>query len=355
MVDSHLFQALQAKLDQKTKPPGSLGRIEEIALKLGLIQGTLSPVVSCPTLVIFAADHGIATEGVSAYPQEVTHQMVLNFLNEGAAANIFAKRVGCNWLVVDAGVKGDFYDHPRLIRHKIGPGTRNFRWGPAMSLEECHQCLQRGGELVQKLVKQGVNTFVFGEMGIGNSSSAALLVHVLTGLPLDDAVGPGTGVSGPDLSRKKAVLRACLTSANQKLGSLETLAYFGGFEIAMMCGAYLEAAKNRCVSLVDGYIASAAALVASRISAQSMGSMIFSHCSQEPGHRSLLHSLKQVPVFDLGLRLGEGTGALLCLPLVQAATDMLNEMATMDGAHVSGKKDKLFQNLSLDYDQEIES
>jgi nicotinate-nucleotide--dimethylbenzimidazole phosphoribosyltransferase len=263
--------------------------------------------------------------------------MVTNFLEEGAAANVFAKSVGCNWFVVDAGVKGDLQDHPRLFKRKIASGTQNFRRGPAMSRHECEASLQAGRELVADLVDQGVNTFVFGEMGIGNSSSAALLAHGLANIPLEVAIGPGTGVSGKNLDFKRTVLKESWESRGPSMDGVDTLASFGGFEMAMMSGAFLEASQRRCVSLVDGYIASAAALASWKVDPASLDSMIFSHCSKEPGHRALLAFLNQKPILDLELCLGEGTGALLCLPLIRAATDMLNHMATMDGAKVSPK------------------
>lgn len=332
-----LRQDLHTKIDQKTKPLGSLGRIEELAIKVGMIQETLTPAIIRPTLLIFAGDHGVVAEGVSAYPQEVTGQMIANFLEEGAAANVFAKSVGCDWFVVDAGFKGDLPDHPRLLKRKIARGTQNFRFGPAMSRQECEKSLQAGRDLVADLTDQGINTFVFGEMGIGNSSSAALLAHGFANVPLEVAVGPGTGVVGNNLDRKRKVLRESWEGRGASLEGLDILASFGGFEIAMMCGAFLEASQRRSVSLVDGYIASAAALASWKIDPTSLESMIFSHCSKEPGHRALLSFLEQRPILDLELCLGEGTGALLCLPLIRAATDMLNHMATMNGAGVSPK------------------
>jgi nicotinate-nucleotide--dimethylbenzimidazole phosphoribosyltransferase len=328
---------LQHKINQKTKPPGSLGFLEPIALQIGLIQNTLMPCLSKPALLVFAGDHGVVDAGVSPYPQAVTAQMVLNFLRGGAAINVFARQSNIQLRVVDAGVNHSF-DNPDLIHAKVGFGTRNFLLEPAMSLEQCEQALARGAELAQNEINAGCNVLGFGEMGIGNTSSASCLMSVLCDIPIEQCVGRGTGFDDAGLAKKTAILKQALAQHHLNDGdAMQVLATFGGFEIAMMAGAMLGAAQQNAVLLIDGFIATAALLVAYHMQPNILHYCVFAHCSGEAGHRQLLAHLDAKPLLDAGLRLGEGTGAALAYPMVQAAVNFLNEMASFESAGISEK------------------
>ncbi len=338
--NSALGIVLQDKINTKTKPLGSLGSLEQIALKIGLIQQTVSPQLSNPMMLVFAGDHGIVDAGVSPYPQSVTAQMVLNFLQGGAAINVFARQNNMQLRVVDAGVNYVFEPHDNLMSAKIAPGTQNFLHEPAMSLAECEQAIMAGAALAAKEIALGSNVFGFGEMGIGNTSSASCLMSVLCNLPIEQCVGRGTGLDDAGLAQKTAVLKQALNfhrlSGDDPLRVLST---FGGFEIAMMAGAMLGAAQQKSVLLIDGFIATTALLVASKLQADILHYCVFTHCSGEAGHRQLLGYLGATPLLDIGLRLGEGTGAALAYPLVQAAVNFLNEMASFESAGVSARAD----------------
>jgi len=329
---------LRHKIDNKTKPQGALGALEGLALQLGLIQRQETITLQQPQMVVFAADHGIAAEGVSAYPQAVTVQMVGNMLAGGAAVNVFARQHGFALQVVDAGVAAELPAHPQLLQRKIGYGTKNLCLEPAMSPAQARAALQAGMEIVQSLPG---NVLAFGEMGIANTSAAALLLARLTGVTIDDATGRGTGLNDQQLVHKREVLARALARHPDATGPIDALAAlsdFGGFEIAMMAGAMLQAASERRVVLVDGFIAGSAALVAHALVPQLHDYLVFCHRSAERGHDLLLHHLKARPLLELGLRLGEGTGALLAWPLLQSAAHFLNEMASFDSAGVSGKE-----------------
>jgi nicotinate-nucleotide--dimethylbenzimidazole phosphoribosyltransferase len=335
-LSTALASALLNKINNKTKPLGSLGRLEKLALQVGLIQGTLTPTLNKPLMMVFAGDHGIVQAGVSPFPQEVTQQMVFNFLSGGAAINVFAQTNAMQVRVIDAGVNHDFGVVPGLIDAKIGMGTQNFLTTPAMSKAQCEQALTTGISLTQKEFESGSNVMGFGEMGIGNTSSASALMAVLCELPPEQCVGRGTGLDDAGLQKKIDVITAAI--AHHKLDAkdaCQVLATFGGFEIAMMVGAMLGAADKKCVLLIDGFIATAALLVASKMQPEILDYCVFAHCSNESGHRLLLNHLKAEPLLDLGLRLGEGTGAALAYPLVKAAVSFLNEMASFESANVS--------------------
>ena len=335
-----LKQALIQKINQKTKPLGALGVLESIALQIGLIQNTLSPVLSKPAMLVFAGDHGVVDAGVSPYPQAVTAQMVLNFLQGGAAINVFARQHGMQLRVVDAGVNHIFDSHPDLIHAKVGSGTRNFLQEPAMTMLECEQALATGAELARKEISMGANVLGFGEMGIGNTSAASCLMSVLCGIPIEHCVGRGTGFDDAGLARKTAILKQALAQHVIEDGdAMQALATFGGFEIAMMAGAMLGAAEQNAVLLIDGFIATSALLTAYRLQPNILDYCIFTHCSGEAGHRQLLAHFNATPLLDAGLRLGEGTGAALAYPLVQAAVNFLNEMASFESAGVSEKSE----------------
>jgi nicotinate-nucleotide--dimethylbenzimidazole phosphoribosyltransferase len=333
-LPSALSPALQAKIDQKTKPLGALGQLESLALQIGLTQNSLTPSLNKPCILIFAGDHGIAGAGVSAYPQTVTAQMVANFLAGGAAISVFARQHGIELLIVDAGVNADLDLHPKLIDAKIGKGTRNCLTHPAMTEEECVKALQAGAEIVLRQHESGSNCIGFGEMGIGNTSSAALLMYCLTDMPLAQCVGRGTGLNDEQLQNKASVLQQALSQHKGATEPLDVLATFGGFEIAMMVGAYLKAAELGMLILVDGFIASAALLVASKLYPQVLDYCVFSHVSSEQGHQALLNQFNAKALLSMELRLGEGSGIALAYPLLQSAVVFLNEMATFDEAGV---------------------
>lgn len=329
-----LATSLKIKIDQKTKPLGSLGQLESLALQIGLCQNTLTPRLNKPCILIFAGDHGIVESGVSAYPQTVTAQMVANFLSGGAAISVFARQHQLELLIVDSGVNADLASHPKLINAKIGKGTKNFLTYPAMTAEECTQALQAGAELVSQQYQSGCNCIGFGEMGIGNTSSATLLMHCLTALPLPQCVGRGTGLNDDQLQHKLNVLQQSLNQHKNITEPLDVLATFGGFEIAMMAGAYLKAAELGMLIMVDGFIASTALLVACKLYPPALDYCVFSHVSSEQGHQALLNHFNARHLLNLDLRLGEGSGIALAYPLLQSAVLFLNEMATFDEAGV---------------------
>ena len=338
--DAALTAAIGHKIDTKTKPLGALGQLEGLARQVALVQQTLTPALRRPHVLVFAADHGIAQAGVSQYPPEVTHQMVRNFAQGGAAINVFCRQNGLALTIVDAGVRGSFADLTAVRDEKIAEGTQNFAEAPAMSAAQCTDALRRGARLADELHASGCNVLAVGEMGIGNTSAAAVLMHLLTGRPLAECVGRGTGLDAAGLAHKLAVLTRAV-AAHPGVGSepLAVLATFGGFEIAQMCGALLRAAEHRMLLLIDGFIASAATLVAARLAPTVLSYCVFSHESDEQGHRLLLAELGGRPLLRLGLRLGEGTGAALAYPLVQAAVAFFNEMASFESAGVSDGSD----------------
>jgi nicotinate-nucleotide--dimethylbenzimidazole phosphoribosyltransferase len=331
---SDLATRLQHKLDGKTKPLGALGRLEQLALQLGLILGTESPELHHPQLVVFAGDHGIAAQGVSAYPSDVTWQMVKNFLAGGAAVSVLARQHGINLTVVDCGVRHDFAPQPGLVLRKVAAGTADCSQGPAMTPAQCEQALQHGREVVRALPG---NALLLGEMGIGNTSAASLLMARLTGHALADCVGAGTGLDEAGLRRKCDVLGRALALHAEAHSPLEALAAFGGFEIAAMTGAVLAAAAARRVVVVDGFIAGAAVLVAHALQPGVLECCVFAHRSAERGHELLLRHLHADPLLDMQLRLGEGSGAALAWPLLVSACAILREMASFESAQVSGQ------------------
>ncbi len=332
--DAALAQQLQALIDGKTKPLGALGRLESLALQLGLILRSCAPELREPQLVVFAADHGLAARGVSAYPSDVTWQMVENFLAGGAAVSVLARQHGLALSVVDAGVRHDFAPRAGLLQRKVAMGSADASAGPAMTAAQCAQALQAGVDVVRGLPG---NALLLGEMGIGNTSSAALLLARLTGEPIAACTGRGTGLDDAGLRRKRAVLAEVLQRHAAAAGPLDALAAFGGFEIAMMAGAALQAAAERRVIVVDGFISGAALLLASRLSPAVLDFCVFAHRSDEAGHALLLRHLQAQPLLDLGMRLGEGSGAAVAWPLIASAACLMREMASFDSAGVSSR------------------
>ncbi|MER2538056.1 MAG: nicotinate-nucleotide--dimethylbenzimidazole phosphoribosyltransferase [Azonexus sp.] len=338
--DQGLAAALQQKIDQKTKPLGALGQLEKVAKKIGLIQQRLDPEFGQPHLLVFAGDHGAAKAGVSAYPQDVTWQMVENFLSGGAAINVFARQNDMHLAIIDAGVAHDFGKRSGLINAKMAFGTANYIEQPAMSTEQCAAAMERGAEISRNLSINGCNVVGFGEMGIGNTAAASLITHCLTGVALSDCVGRGTGLDDAGLARKQGLLEQALTRYRSTGGSNEpmaVLAEFGGFEIAMMVGAMLGAAEAKMTLLIDGFIVGSAALTAMKLYPALAEYCVFCHRSAEAGHSAQLQAMNAEPLLDLGLRLGEGTGAALAYPLVLASLNFLNDMASFASAGVAEK------------------
>ena len=331
---AELRARLQSRIDRKTKPLGALGRIEQLAVQLGVVLGTEQPVINAPQMVVFAADHGLAARGVSAYPSDVTWQMVENFLAGGAAVSVLARQHGLALTVVDAGVAHDFEPRAGLVQAKVAPGTQDASQQPAMSAAQCAQAIQAGREVVAALPG---NAIAFGEMGIGNTSAAALILARLSGLPLKDCVGRGTGVDDQGLARKLSVLGEALARDPSAQDPLAALADLGGLEIAMIVGAVLQAALENRVIVVDGFIVSSAVLVASRLQPAVLERCVFAHRSDEQAHARMLALMEAQPLLDLGLRLGEGSGAALAWPLLVSAERILAEMASFEQAGVSDR------------------
>jgi nicotinate-nucleotide--dimethylbenzimidazole phosphoribosyltransferase len=337
-VPSNLAVELQAKIDAKTKPLGALGQLEALALQLGLIQQTLTPQLRNPRILVCAGDHGAARAGLSAFPQDVTWQMVQNFLAGGAAINVLARQAGMQLVVADAGVNHDFDVCNGLLDAKVAYGTASYLDGAAMSAEQRDAAMRHGANAIEAAYANGCNVVGFGEMGIGNTSSASLITHCLTGVPLAACVGRGTGLDDAGVARKLALLEQALAAwTNRSDDPLAVLARFGGFEIAMLAGAMIAAAERRMVLLIDGFIVTAALLVAVGIAASVRECCVFAHCSDEAGHTLQLRHLDAQPLLQLGLRLGEGTGAALAYPLLRSACAFLAEMASFDSAGVSQK------------------
>lgn len=329
LPDRTLETRLRALVDGKAKPPGSLGRLEELAIRLGLIGNTLEPRIDKVALLVFAGDHGLNQEGASSYPSAVTAAMVRTFLAGRASVNAIAASVGVDVLVVDAGVAADLAPHPALLDEKVRSGTRNAALEPGLTRDEVRDALSRGARLAIEAVEGGADAVALGEMGIGNTASAALLMHRLLPAPLNDCIGLGAGHNAAGLARKRAAIqRAAARSA--ATAPVEVLCEFAGLEIVMMAGALIGAASRHRPVLVDGFIASAAALAAIRLRPAAAESCIFAHRSAEYGHAALLAALGVRPLLDLDMRLGEGTGALLAVPLVRAAARILTDVASLD-------------------------
>ena len=335
-LDEAARSAAQHHVDVLTKPLGALGRLEPLAVQVCAIQGILRPQITMPVAIVFAADHGIADRGVSAYPRAVTAQMVKNFLAGGAAISVLARVQGMELWVVDAGVDDDCGTHPRLVNAKIRRGTRDLVAESAMTAEECQAALLAGKRVLEQVSAPDCNTVVLGEMGIGNTASSALLMHRLTGLQLRQCVGRGTGLDDSGLERK----RAALATASRRVGKaepLELLAQFGGYETAMLTGALLAAAARRMLIIVDGFTVTVAVALAARLDRRVLDYCIFGHCSAEHAHRALLEHLEAEPLLDLGMRLGEGTGAAMALGAVRGALALFTDMATFESAGVSNR------------------
>ena len=330
--DPALSARLQHLIDHKTKPVGSLGVLETLALRIGAILGSESPRLEAPQMLVCAADHGLAARGVSAYPSDVTWQMVENFLAGGAAVSVLARQHGLALTVADCGVAHDFAPRPGLVQVKVARGTADASAGPAMTAGQRDQALANGAALVRGLPG---NALLLGEMGIGNTSAASLLLARLGGVPLAECVGAGTGLDSAGIDRKRAVLLQVLALHSGAAAPLDALAAFGGFEIATLVGAVLQAAAERRVVLVDGFITTAAVLVAAALAPHVLQRCVFAHRSGEVGHAAMLAHLEAEPLLDMGLRLGEGSGAALAWPMLVSACSVLGDMASFESAGVS--------------------
>jgi nicotinate-nucleotide--dimethylbenzimidazole phosphoribosyltransferase len=332
LTDSALAEKLQRRLDNKTKPVGSLGRLESLAAQIGGILGTDSPALEQPQMIVCAGDHGLVAQGVSAYPGDVTWQMVENFLAGGAAVSVLARQHGLALTVVDCGVAHDFEPRPGLLVRKIAPGTQDSLHGPAMTTAQCEQAIANGRDIVKGLPG---NAVLLGEMGIGNTSCASMLLSRLAHQDIGICTGAGTGLDAPGIQRKIDVLRRVLDRHAAAVRPLDALAAFGGFEVATLVGVILQAASERRVILVDGFIVTAAVLVAQSMEPNVAQRCVYAHRSGERGHALMLQHLNAQPLLNLGLRLGEGSGAAMAWPLLQSACAVLRDMASFEAAGVS--------------------
>ena len=349
-VDEALRPAIQAKIDNLNKPKGSLGRLEELAMQVCLIQQTLSPSLSHPCHLLLGGDHGIEREGVSVSPREVTWQQMINFTRGGGGVNMFCRQHGFKLRIVDVGVDYDLSAFPDIIHRKIARGTKNFLYEPAMTEKEFDQAIEVGAALVDDCIVEGCKVLSIGEMGIGNTSPSSIWMHLFSDIPLRDCIGAGSGLDSPGIRHKREVLSRAVEkykastkqekffASEASLGVVrraEPLAYFGGFEMVAAIGAMLRAAENHLVVLVDGFIMTACALAAIRLCPASQDYMVFTHCGDESGHRMMLDIVDAKPLLSLGLRLGEGTGALCAFPIIDSAVRMMNEMNNFKDAAIT--------------------
>jgi nicotinate-nucleotide--dimethylbenzimidazole phosphoribosyltransferase len=340
-VDRSLEAEIQAKIDNLNKPKGSLGRLEELALQVCLVQKTLSPSLQHPCHLLMGGDHGIECEGVSVSPREVTWQQMLNFSHGGGGVNMFCRQHGFKLRIVDVGVDYDFTSDDgdyKIEDFKVAHGTKNFLHGPAMTKEEFDKTIDTGASLVDDCVAEGCRILSVGEMGIGNTSPSSIWMHLFTGITLSDCIGAGAGLDTPGIRHKREVLAKAVANSQIPIFSPDTeliVRYFGGFEMVGAIGAMLRAAEKGIIVLVDGFIMTACAMAAIRLCPSAKDYMIFTHCGDESGHRRMLEAIGAKPLLSLGLRLGEGTGALCAFPIVDSAVHMVNEMNNFDNAKIT--------------------
>ena len=331
--DENLREALIDKINNLTKPKGSLGVLEDLALQIGLIQQTLSPTLSHPHNVLFAADHGIVEEGVSKSPKEITWQQLSNFLHGGAGVNFLCRQHGFKLVLVDSGVDYDLPYEKGIINCSVGRGTRSFLKGPAMSMEEMELCLERGAKITDMIHADGCNVVSFGEMGIGNTSPSSIWMHLLTGISLEQCVGAGSGLNSEGIRHKYNVLKQSVDHYAGDGSARDIITWFGGYEMVMAIGGMLRAAELKMIILVDGFIMTNCMLAASKLHPEVLSYAIFGHQGDETGHKLVLDAMKVHPLLNLGLRLGEGTGAICAYPIVVSSVNMMNEMDNF--AHAS--------------------
>lgn len=334
-LDVSIKTPLRFKINNLTKPKGSLGMLEDLALQIGLIQQTLSPSLKHPQNIIFCADHGIEREGVSVSPREVTWQQTIHFTQGGGGVNFLCRQHGFDLKIVDAGVDHDFPSHIGIINEKIRKGTRNFLYEAAMTEEEMNRCIERGAAIVRQCHEEGSNVLSFGEMGIGNTSASSLWMTCFTGIPLLQCVGAGSGLTNEGIRHKYEVLSQALQKYKGDNSPLDIIRYFGGYEMVMALGGMLQAAELKMVILVDGFIMTNCILAASKLYPEVLDYAIFGHCGDESGHRLVLDVLKARPILNLSLRLGEGTGAICAYPILESAIRMINEMDSFNNASIT--------------------
>ena len=338
-LDRSKQDAIQQKIDNLNKPKGSLGRLEELAMQICLVQRTLSPSLAHPCHLLLGGDHGIEREGVSVSPREVTWQQMINFTRGGGGVNMFCRQHGFHLRIVDVGVDYDFSAVSGIIDRKIARGTKNFLYEPAMSVEEFDKAIEVGADLVDDCVEEGCRVLCIGEMGIGNTSPSSIWMSLFGDIPLEDCIGAGAGLDAPGIRHKYEVLSQAVSRFTafsfSEEGALDILRYFGGFEMIAAIGAMLRGAEQRLVVLVDGFIMTACALGAIRLYPAAREYMIFTHCGDESGHRRMLNLVDGRPLLSLGLRLGEGTGALCAFPIIDSAVRMMNEMNNFDNAKIT--------------------
>ncbi len=334
-LSAELEDKILNKINRKTKPVGSLGMLEGIAFKIGKIQNSLTPKIENPNVVVFAGDHGIADDGVSFYPKSVSYQMLYNYMGGGAAINVFSRQHGINFKVVDAGIDHDFDPSLNIINKKIAHGTKNYRFGPAMTKKQCLEAIQRGSQVISDIYKEGCNFIIFGEKGIGNTSSGALILSALSNISLEECVGRGTGLDKDGVKSKFDLLNEALSKYNGSKDPIDVLTQFGGFEVVMIVGAMLKAAELKMTLFIDGFIITSALLAASKINPIVLEYCLFAHKSNEQAHIKMLNHLNAKPILDIGMRLGEATGAMVCYPLIKSAVQFINEMASFQDAGVS--------------------
>ena len=338
-LDRSKQDAIQQKIDNLNKPKGSLGRLEELAMQICLVQRTLSPSLAHPCHLLLGGDHGIEREGVSVSPREVTWQQMINFTRGGGGVNMFCRQHGFHLRIVDVGVDYDFSAVSGIIDRKIARGTKNFLYEPAMSVEEFDKAIEVGADLVDDCVEEGCRVLCIGEMGIGNTSPSSIWMSLFGDIPLEDCIGAGAGLDAPGIRHKYEVLSQAVSRFTafsfSEEGALDILRYFGGFEMIAAIGAMLRGAEQRLVVLVDGFIMTACALAAIRLYPAAREYMIFTHCGDESGHRRMLNLVDGRPLLSLGLRLGEGTGALCAFPIIDSAVRMMNEMNNFDNAKIT--------------------
>ena len=333
--DKNIYKALVDKVDNLTKPKGALGVLEQLAIKIGLIQQTLFPTLKSPQNIIFAADHGIVEENVSLSPKEITWQQLSNFVHGGGGINFLCRQHGFKLKIVDAGVDYDLPYEKGIINMKVRKGTRNYLHEAAMTQQEMELCIERGAEIVEQCNKEGSNILSFGEMGIGNTSSSSIWMSYFTGIPLERCVGAGSGLNNKGIEHKYNILKASMENYKGDGSTIDIIRYFGGYEMVMAVGAMLKAAELKMIILVDGFIMTNCILAASKLYPAVLDYAIFGHCGDEGGHRLVLDALNAHPLLNLGFRLGEGTGAVSSFPIVDSAVRMINEMETFQSASIT--------------------
>lgn len=336
--DLSMKNEIQEKIDNLNKPKGALGRLEELALQISLIQQTLTPTLSHPVHLLLGGDHGIEKEGVSVSPREVTWQQMINFTKGGGGVNMFCRQHGFTLKIVDVGVDYDLTPYPAIINKKIAPGTANFLHQPAMTEEQFKRAISIGKELVDESVKEGSNIISIGEMGIANTSPSSIWMSLFENIPLNECIGAGAGLNSKGVEHKKEILSKALEKFLKEIPNYtteEAIRYFGGFEMVAAIGAMLRAAEKRVIILVDGFIMSACALAAIRLYPNAKEYMIFCHSGDESGHKMMLEKMAAKPLLNLGLRLGEGTGALCAFPIIDSAVRMINQMNNFENANIT--------------------